>query len=402
MPDPADIDRVAGIRDGPRRRDRPHEQPSTTSGIEDTQTANDNGQDAEERLDALDGSSNLLDAREGAQSFDRWFDSRFNGRLENDSLPILPTPPLELSRRSGADVGSSDTLGMLPTWTVPSIQLQPVSGLGDRVRSPSPMSPVVSAVDAMTSVRSHLRANLAQETRASRDLDIECVSDNEPEPGLAGNPSDGRNTRVSRTQTRSRLGPDMTYEEAMARQRTQLTELRQRMDQAQSSMSTVLAAQRTNLERLQNINDSNVTGRPPRRATNRDVPSLQRERSEISRARDEMRESASQLERLSRSLANDDDERPADSYTLAALSELDLEDLEQMRGILERLSRRQDIPDEWWMSAGLSRDVVRPNPRSRADAPRRGLATTAARRSLPPAGLGLAYEGTDSEGSESE
>ena len=28
-------------------------------------------------------------------------------------------------------------------------------------------------------------------------------------------------------------------------------------------------------------------------------------------------------------------------------------ELEQMRGVLERMARRDDIPEEWWMSVGL-------------------------------------------------
>ncbi|EMC97604.1 hypothetical protein BAUCODRAFT_147665 [Baudoinia panamericana UAMH 10762] len=42
-------------------------------------------------------------------------------------------------------------------------------------------------------------------------------------------------------------------------------------------------------------------------------------------------------------------------------------DLEAMRGIIERLARRDDVPDEWWQSVGLS--VSRPRPR--AASPRR-------------------------------
>lgn len=38
---------------------------------------------------------------------------------------------------------------------------------------------------------------------------------------------------------------------------------------------------------------------------------------------------------------------------------MDDSDLEQMRGILERLASRRDIPDEWWMIAGLSRTQAR-------------------------------------------
>jgi len=34
-------------------------------------------------------------------------------------------------------------------------------------------------------------------------------------------------------------------------------------------------------------------------------------------------------------------------------------DLEAMRGIVQRMVAREDIPDEFWMSAGLSRDAVR-------------------------------------------
>ncbi|KAF4553342.1 Hypothetical protein D9617_7g030690 [Elsinoe fawcettii] len=40
-------------------------------------------------------------------------------------------------------------------------------------------------------------------------------------------------------------------------------------------------------------------------------------------------------------------------------------DVDSMRGILDRLSRRQDVPEGMWMGAGLSRDVVEP----RADGP---------------------------------
>ncbi|KAF2220073.1 hypothetical protein BDZ85DRAFT_321543 [Elsinoe ampelina] len=35
-------------------------------------------------------------------------------------------------------------------------------------------------------------------------------------------------------------------------------------------------------------------------------------------------------------------------------------DVDSMRGILDRLSRRQDVPEGMWMGAGLSRDVVEP------------------------------------------
>jgi hypothetical protein len=34
-------------------------------------------------------------------------------------------------------------------------------------------------------------------------------------------------------------------------------------------------------------------------------------------------------------------------------------DLQQMRAILDRLARREDIPDDWWAGAGLSRTIGR-------------------------------------------
>lgn len=34
-------------------------------------------------------------------------------------------------------------------------------------------------------------------------------------------------------------------------------------------------------------------------------------------------------------------------------------DLQQMRAILDRLARREDIPDDWWAGAGLSRNIAR-------------------------------------------
>jgi len=34
-------------------------------------------------------------------------------------------------------------------------------------------------------------------------------------------------------------------------------------------------------------------------------------------------------------------------------------DLQQMQAILDRLARREDIPDEWWAAAGLSRTIGR-------------------------------------------
>jgi hypothetical protein len=34
-------------------------------------------------------------------------------------------------------------------------------------------------------------------------------------------------------------------------------------------------------------------------------------------------------------------------------------DLHQMQAILDRLARREDIPDEWWVGAGLSRNMGR-------------------------------------------
>lgn len=42
----------------------------------------------------------------------------------------------------------------------------------------------------------------------------------------------------------------------------------------------------------------------------------------------------------------------------AADAHLQDPDLEQMRAILERLARRDDIPDEFWMSAGLTRNMA--------------------------------------------
>jgi hypothetical protein len=34
-------------------------------------------------------------------------------------------------------------------------------------------------------------------------------------------------------------------------------------------------------------------------------------------------------------------------------------DLQQMQAILDRLARREDIPDDWWAGAGLSRNMGR-------------------------------------------
>lgn len=34
-------------------------------------------------------------------------------------------------------------------------------------------------------------------------------------------------------------------------------------------------------------------------------------------------------------------------------------DLQQMQAILDRLARREDIPEDWWASAGLSRTIGR-------------------------------------------
>lgn len=34
-------------------------------------------------------------------------------------------------------------------------------------------------------------------------------------------------------------------------------------------------------------------------------------------------------------------------------------DLQQMQAILDRLARREDIPDDWWAGAGLSRTMGR-------------------------------------------
>lgn len=34
------------------------------------------------------------------------------------------------------------------------------------------------------------------------------------------------------------------------------------------------------------------------------------------------------------------------------------QELGQMRSILDRMSRREDIPDDWWAAAGLTRSNV--------------------------------------------
>lgn len=63
-------------------------------------------------------------------------------------------------------------------------------------------------------------------------------------------------------------------------------------------------------------------------------------------------------------------------------------DLEAMRGIVQRMVAREDIPDEFWMSAGLSRDTVR----SAAPAP------SARRRSQTfPNGMRVVYGRTPDE-----
>ncbi|OTA24688.1 hypothetical protein BTJ68_11080 [Hortaea werneckii EXF-2000] len=46
------------------------------------------------------------------------------------------------------------------------------------------------------------------------------------------------------------------------------------------------------------------------------------------------------------------------------------DDLDAMRRIVERLARRDDVPDSWWMSMGLNLSRTRPQ-RARSP-PRRG------------------------------
>ncbi|TKX25388.1 hypothetical protein C1H76_2036 [Elsinoe australis] len=108
----------------------------------------------------------------------------------------------------------------------------------------------------------------------------------------------------------------------------------------------------------------------PRDRTLTRVPSLRREESQR-----EPRETV-QRAALERHLDRMREERQEDTSRAAArhLAQLRHEgpppgrgeeagDVDtSLRGILDRLSRRQDVPDGMWMGAGLSRDVVEPRP----------------------------------------
>ncbi|GAB7342164.1 hypothetical protein MBLNU457_g0423t1 [Dothideomycetes sp. NU457] len=63
--------------------------------------------------------------------------------------------------------------------------------------------------------------------------------------------------------------------------------------------------------------------------------------TQIADTRSDMQSSADLLGTFSESMRHDDN------------------DLEAMRGIVQRMVAREDIPDEFWLSAGLSRDTVR-------------------------------------------
>jgi hypothetical protein len=42
-----------------------------------------------------------------------------------------------------------------------------------------------------------------------------------------------------------------------------------------------------------------------------------------------------------------------------SISDHNNDDLQQMQAILDRLARREDIPDDWWAAAGLARTLDR-------------------------------------------
>ena len=54
-----------------------------------------------------------------------------------------------------------------------------------------------------------------------------------------------------------------------------------------------------------------------------------------------------------------DTQPPAPSLSFSFTQDAGDPDLEQIQAILDRLARREDIPDEWWAAAGLSRTIGR-------------------------------------------
>ncbi|PNS19444.1 hypothetical protein CAC42_7288 [Sphaceloma murrayae] len=147
------------------------------------------------------------------------------GRLEAPEVPprsgrrsLLPTPPLEMSEQSSAAAIAPATVSIAPAEAinqVPTITVQPTAGLGDRVRSPSPMTPNDDAwqiiretipadgnlpsadssfASAAASASFTTTANAAQtdsqstapdhlanpsETQSSQDQDLDCIYDSD-------------------------------------------------------------------------------------------------------------------------------------------------------------------------------------------------------------------------------
>ncbi|KAF2150611.1 hypothetical protein K461DRAFT_270034 [Myriangium duriaei CBS 260.36] len=309
---------------------------------------------------------------------------------------ILPTPPLEISSQRSVDAARSGNRTPNDTLVVPTITVQHATGLGDRVRSPSPMDPSFDIFEALA--RPHLDTPPAEtptlsSIRTTVDIPTEDVDSTTPDH--LANPSDDPTTRdpdfecFSDSDTTSVSSAELIrgprrWHRSDPNDDSGLVDIWDihPSDQAQ------IEARRTHADNSDRTYSS-FAPPPPNpnhepyisRANRRRIPSYLREHSEIVRARESMREAGERLSRSMPYLDRDRRARAAGAHAAAArwwnddfpertssatpgsggvVGELDLDlDLEQMRGILERLSRRQDIPDEWWMSAGLSRDVVR-------------------------------------------
>ncbi|ODH30181.1 hypothetical protein ACO22_03631 [Paracoccidioides brasiliensis] len=74
----------------------------------------------------------------------------------------------------------------------------------------------------------------------------------------------------------------------------------------------------------------------------------------------QQRESRQHQQQQSNTPTETDSSTPTPSSFNVSLGQSNvLEDLHQVQAIIDRLSRRQDIPDEWWAAVGLSRNLGR-------------------------------------------
>lgn len=314
--------------------------------------------------------------------------------------PNLPTPPLENSDLS--EQPSSRRLPTPPSGWDSWVPGSPSNGLGDRMRSPSPLSQAddawevmrstiqpdetlpslessfasqaasasfananLTGLDTLSTAPVHLRGETDESSLASA-AELDCISYSDSEPEMSDTErtirpedlsEDLANDPVLREQfmdeeeLRARLQMQRRQAERERHNRDTSSRARQPRDQNDAVEMLVRRSQRQNAGRAFSSLTFPEDGPLPdsqqpsqSQATVR--PTSGHPRSQIAQTRESMRSSADLLRDMSANLARDES------------------DLEQMRGILQRLAESQDIPDDLWMSAGLTRTHMRERTRT--------------------------------------